>query len=147
MRRALVALALCWPVLAAAQACRVDASALLFGNYDPARRDAAVVRGEISIRCSSSGASDSTGESAVVRIGGEMQRTLRGPAGDGLHYALFQDAALVRPWWSGTSATVPLAPGTQREAAVQIPVYARIGAGQWLQPGAYGDAVEVQVEF
>ena len=147
MKRAAVALALCCPVLAAAQACRVDASPLLFGNYDPARRDAVVVRGEIAIRCSSGDASDSTAASVVVRIGGAPQRSLRGPAGDGLHYVLFQDVALARPWWGGTSAVVPLPLGTQREAAVQVPVYARVGAGQWLRPGVYGDAVEVQVEF
>lgn len=147
MKRAVVALALCCPALAAAQSCRVDAGPLLVGNYDPARRDATVVRGDIVIRCSSGAASDSSVASAAVRIGGELQRSLRGPGGDGLHYVLFQDAALLRPWWSGTSVTVPLATGSSRETAVSVPVYARIGAGQWLLPGAYTDAVEVQIEF
>ncbi|TDR41551.1 spore coat protein U-like protein [Tahibacter aquaticus] len=146
MKRTAVALALCCPGLLAAQACRVDASPLPFGNYAPARRDATVVRGDIGIRCSASAGSD-TAASVVVRIGGEIQRRLRGPGSDGLHYALFQDAALLRPWWGGASAAVSLRAGTQRETAVLVPVYARIGAGQWLQPGAYSDALDVQVEF
>lgn len=146
MKRAAVALALCCPALAAAQACRVDAGPVPVGNYDPARRDATVVRGDIVIRCSGA-ASDSSVASAAVRIGGGMQRSLRGPAGDGLHYVLFQDAALSRPWWGGAPVTVPLTTGSSRETAASVPVYARIGAGQWLLPGAYADALEVQVEF
>lgn len=144
MKRAVLALLFMAPAAAVAQLCRVDAPPLQLGRYDPASPAALVVRTDITVRCDSA-AGEGAADSVVVRLGGERQRGLRSGA-NVLLYGLFQDAALLQPWWSGAAAVVPLQQDG-RGGGQRIGVHARIAPGQWVAPGAYADLVEVQVEF
>lgn len=147
MTRAFALTLLLLPAAAAAQSCRVDVVPLAFGVYDPAAAQANVARGDVTLVCGGEAGRRSDGGSAAVRLGGEAARALGGN-GHSLRYAIFQDAALSRPWWSGASFVVAL-PESTRNGAVElhVPLYGRIAPGQWIAPGAYQDTIEVTVEF
>lgn len=144
MKRLAGALLLIAPAVAPAQLCRVDAPPLQLGRYDPASPHALVARTEIAVRCEDSGR-EGVADAVVVRLGGERQRSLHGGASV-LAYALFRDAALLQPWWSGAPAAVAL-DGDGRGRERRVAVYAQVAPGQWVAPGSYADLVEVQIEF
>jgi spore coat protein U-like protein len=131
---------------AVAQSCHVEATPVAFGRYDPSANSATVVRGEILLSCTAGTRLRGAGLQVNLLLDGPVQRRLAGPAGE-LHYSLFQDAALSRPWWQGAPRL--LAPDSDGRGGLQarIPVYARIAPGQWVAPGAYADQIALRIEF
>ena len=139
------------PTLAAS--CRVFASGLAFGIYNPFALTALDSTTRVLVSCSVAPnefvafqMSASTG--ASLNYGA---RLLRGPYEDNLYYNLYTDPARSIVWGDGSGSSVvindalpfPLAGGIGRF----VDVYGRIPARQNVRPQSYGDTILITVNF
>lgn len=138
-------LMICMPRVASAATCRVTAGALNFGNYNPLRATALNRTGQLTIRCSGTGAFSvalSTGDSGSFTL----RYMLSGATGNPLGYNLYTDAARSIIWGdgSGGSQTVSRAFNNNR---VRLNVYGRIPAQENVAAGNYRDSITASITF
>ncbi len=142
--------ALCWllcPVRPAEAACTVTVSAgVKFGAYDVFNPQPLDTTGYLSYRCDQ-------WHNYVVRISltrgqstSYAARTL-GVGTDLLQYNLFLDAARTLVWGDGSAGTGVFTDSGVGLTRNNLPIYARIRAGQDSKPGAYSDSVTVVIDF
>jgi spore coat protein U-like protein len=126
-------------------ACTVSVTAgISFGTYDvfaPAPLD---TTGYISYKCTGHASvqiSLTRGQSTTYAA-----RTLRYGA-DLLQYNLFIDPARTLVWGDGTEGTGMFTDSGSGLKRDNLPIYARMRAGQDARPGAYIDSVTVVIDF
>jgi len=125
--------------------CAVSATPVNFGEYTGAQTD---TTGTITVTCTNTTPYD-VGLNAGGANGATVTtRGMNGPAGAGappLAYALYQDSGRGVNWGNtvGTDAVHSVGIGS----AQSISVYARVAAGQFVQPGAYTDTITATVNY
>jgi spore coat protein U-like protein len=123
-----------------AASCIIDPATLAFGTYDPLGTTPLDAQATIRIACTRSTAwavGLGTGNNPL----GAMRQMANGPRL--LQYQLYSDAGRTAPWDAiatvgGTAAGV---------AAVDLPVYGRVPAGQPAAAGTYQDVVQSTINF
>jgi spore coat protein U-like protein len=120
--------------------CTIAAPTLAFGPYTPvATTDGAAT---LSVACTR-GTAYTVGLNAGSHPSGSTRQMQMGATGDLLQYELYSNAGRTVVWSStavvgGTAAT---------SAAIALPVYGRIPAGQFVEAGDYRDDVTSTVNF
>jgi spore coat protein U domain-containing protein, fimbrial subunit CupE1/2/3/6 len=129
-----------------AAGCVVNASPVVFGNYDPIRPGDLPIVSTISYSCSGIktrvriGLTKGNSESFRARI---MRRGNRK-----LEYNLYLDPTGTGVWGDGSEGTqVYIAPPPPNGASVTLHVYGRIRSNQDVSAGGYRDRVSVTVSF
>jgi spore coat protein U-like protein len=149
MLAALALAAVAAPGLASAQTCSftLGPSAMAFGVYDPGATAPTDTTGSFTYTCSSARARPveiwlSTGN------GGSFNPRAMSKGADTLAYNLYSDSTRSTIWGDGTGgfASVNSVPTGSAHGA-SLTVYGRIGAGQWVAPGAYSDTITVTLNF
>lgn len=122
-----------------AQACRVSATNLQFGGYDPFGIHAGApldAECRLKVECTRPVSASlhlepqhGTPDEALLLNGTEQ-----------LTYALYHDAARLQRW-----ADLPLDGGGSR--SVEVPIFGRIFAGQDVLSGDYHDTIMVRLDF
>ena len=148
----LVAAGLALPGTAdAEQRCRVQAQALLFGDYTAGTESPVDSTSRVAVRCVGSPASPFVVKLGTGTSGDPGNREMRAGA-ESLSYNLYVDASRTTVWGDGTrgSETVAVTAASDRGARpreADLAVYGRIHARQDPAPGLYTDAIVVTVEF
>lgn len=128
----------------AVDSCLVNASDLVFGNYDPLQQTPVDANSTLTVTCTvdsgySVGLDAGAGSGATVTA-----RKLSG-AGGVLDYGLYRDAARALVW--GNTAGSDTVSGIGTGAAASLQVYGRIPAGQAVKRGTYTDVITVTVDY
>jgi spore coat protein U-like protein len=125
----------------ASAACQIDTRPVAFGVVDVTRQNDS--NGEIALNCSIA----TEVEVALSSSTTPGQRFMAGPSGGRLTYELYPDAARSVPWGDGTgnSTTQPVI--SDGESTTRLTIYGRVPRQDAVPPGAYGDALTVQVTF
>ncbi|HSN69772.1 MAG TPA: spore coat U domain-containing protein [Thermoanaerobaculia bacterium] len=122
-----------------AQACRVSATNLQFGGYDPFGIHAGApldAECRLKVECTRP-------VSASLRLephNGTPDRALLLNGADELVYGLYHDATRLQTW-----ADLPLDGGGSR--SVEVPIFGRIFGGQDAISGDYHDTIMVRLDF
>ena len=128
--------------------CTVSTIAVNFGKYDPLSTIPTDSIGTIDIDCTRS-------ERVAVSIGPSLNsgafnpRQLRLDSGsDFLDYYLYTDSDLARIWGDGTQGTSLVYENAKKKKKLsELPVYARIPAGQNAGAGTYSESLVVTINF
>lgn len=139
-----VSLGLCAPNAAHAATCRVSATAVRFGNYNPLSTVPVNRAGRLIINCSGKGtlvAALNTGAS-----GSYTPRYLLSASGDQLDYNLYIDAARSIIWGDGSGSTQTVSRSFNNNR-VRLTVYAQLPAMQNVVAGKYLDHIIATVTF
>ncbi|GAM99988.1 sigma-fimbriae tip adhesin [alpha proteobacterium U9-1i] len=124
--------------------CSVDASDLLFGDYDPVAASPLDIGTSIGVTCTN-------GTAYVVSLdeglgAGATVASRRMTAGaDTLTYSLYRNAGRTNVW--GETAGVNTVAGTGSGAEQDIDVFGRVPANQTAPAGAFSDTVTVTVTY
>jgi spore coat protein U-like protein len=135
----------CVPSTSRAATCRVTATAVRFGNYNPLNVAALNRTGRIIVNCTGAGtftAALSTGNSGSYA----PRYMLSGATGDQLDYNLYTNAARTIIWGDGTGGSQIVSRAFNNNR-VRLTVYARIPAQQNIAAGSYRDSIKVTVSF
>lgn len=134
------------PRAAETNLCRINATPVRFGTYNPFARATARANGTISYTCSaptpiSIGLERSIGAAPTTR------RMSQG--GHALEYNLYLDAACTIVWGDGTGGSdIYRDPAPPADTAVAVPVYGCIRAGQrGALIGPYAETFAVTINF
>lgn len=124
-------------------ACTVSAGSVAFGVYDSFSSAHLDSTGTIALTC------------AVRRVvtislgpgqsGAFAPRAMSGPGGATLQYNLYSDASRAVVWGDGSAGTATGPFDTDRGR--QVPIFARVFAGQDVPAGEYSDTIVVTIEF
>jgi spore coat protein U-like protein len=125
--------------------CRISATDLAFGDYDPEATAAKDASSTITVRCTKNttynvGLNAGNGSGATV-----TDRKMTGPNGATLNYGLYRDAARTTNW--GNTAGTDTEPGTGTGATQTFTVYGRIPADQWVEAGSYTDTITATITY
>lgn len=125
--------------------CRIAATAVAFGSYDPLGGSAADASGTVTVTCTLSSAwwvgLDGGGNAGASAAAPRAMAA----GGSFLGYDLFRDAARTVSWGNTVAAG---ASGSGTGAAQPVTVYGRIPASQTGVPaGSYADTVTATVNF
>ncbi|MDE2149376.1 MAG: spore coat protein U domain-containing protein [Gammaproteobacteria bacterium] len=129
--------------------CKVSASDLAFGNYDPLSATALAQTTTVSVTCTK-GTAFATALDQGTTTGATFANRLMtdGAAGDTLTYNLFTDAAHTTIWGDGTASTSTVAgTGTGPLLPVTQTVYGQVSAQQNAPANSYSDTIHVTVTF
>lgn len=121
--------------------CQTNLTTLAFGTYAGVQSD---VTASVNLTCT-----NSTPFTIAINAGqqstGNYQWNMAGPGATRLAYQIFRDSGRTNLW--GGSQGVDTVGGTGTGAAVVIPMYGRMKAAQYVQPGAYTDTVTMTVSY
>ncbi len=127
------------------QQCTISNAALAFGAYDPVTANAATAltaNTNFSVACTKGSSGVTIGLSGTAGT-----RKMTSAVGGNLTYELYSDLAMANVWDSlGANAVALAAPGSK--AAVNVPVYGKVAAGQ--DPGVaadFSDSVIATINF
>lgn len=135
----------CIPAIAQAASCRVTATPVRFGNYNPLRVAPLNRTSRITVNCSGTGTFTvalSTGQSGSYN----PRYMLSGASADQLDYNLYTNAARNIIWGDGSGGSV-IVTHVFNNNRVRLNVYAQIPARQDITPGNYTDNITVKVTF
>lgn len=138
-------LALGAPNAARAANCRVSATAVRFGNYNPLNSAPVNRVGHLIVSCNGRGtfvAALSTGRSGSYT----PRYMLSGATGDQLDYNLYTDAARTIIWGDGAGGTQTVSRRFHNNR-VRLAVYAQLPAQQNVTAGKYLDNIVATVTF
>ena len=131
----------------AGASCSVSVTPVTFGTYNVFTPTALDSTGTIVYQCSPS--ARNIWITVSRGVGGTFTaRQMLSLTSDRLEYNLFRDAARTTIWGDfsgGTSGHYDRDP--PNNAPVEVPIYARIPAGQDVQAGLYGDYVTVTINY
>jgi spore coat protein U-like protein len=124
--------------------CQITATALAFGVYS------GVVDLEpstLTIICTNTtpytvGLNAGLGTNPVATV---TTRHMNGPAPAGLAYALYRDNARTLNW--GQTIGTDTMSGSGNGSSQVLTVYGRIAAGQFVNPGSYGDTIIATITY
>jgi len=130
--------------------CTVTAADVAFGNYDPLVANAAAALSNtasaVTVTCTK-GTNFTTTLGFSANAAG-TQRRMAGPAGDFLPYNVYTTAGFGTVWGDGSGGTATRGGvSTGKNASVSQVLYAQIPANQDVTEGAYGDTVQVTVNY
>ncbi len=130
-----------------AGACRITATRIDFGAYDPLRQEAPVAVGYLSVQCPVPATGIRIGLSAG-QSGNPLARTLTRPEASPVRYQLTLDAGGTQVWGDGfggtTAYTLTSAPAN---AEIRIPVYASILGQDPPTAGGYSDTIQAHLSW
>ncbi len=122
-------------------ACQIDTRPVAFGVVDVTRdKDA---NGEITLDCT-------IATEIEVGITGNTvpgQRFMTGPSGGRLTYELYPDATRALPWGDGAGNSTTRRLTADGEGTTRLTIYGIVPKQDSVPPGAYSDALTVQVSF
>lgn len=148
-RGVILAAALLLPGVAGAINCQLTVTPLVFGLYTPAQVSPLDAVADISVRCVAQPGSY-TVTIGPGQSGDQLARSMIAGPGEFLSYGLYRDAARTQIWGDGTPPTFTVI-GTrlsQGPPTVTVhPLYGRIYANQYPDPGSYTDNLLVTVLF
>jgi len=124
--------------------CNVDASDLLFGNYDPVAASPLDVGTSIDVTCTN-GTAYTVALDEGLGAGATIASRRMTAGADTLVYSLYRNAGRTNVW--GETAGVDTVAGTGTGAAQDIDVYGRVTANQTAPAGAFSDTVTVTVTY
>jgi spore coat protein U-like protein len=122
-------------------ACTIDTRPVAFGVVDVTRDNDA--NGEITLDCT-------IATEIEVGITGNTapgQRFMTGPSGGRLTYELYPDATRALPWGDGAGNSTTRRLTTGGEETTRLTIYGIVPKQDSVPPGAYSDALIVQVSF
>ena len=122
-------------------ACQIDTRPVAFGVVDVTRENNS--NGEITLDCSLV----TEVEVALSSSTAPGQRYMAGPSGGRLTYELYPDATRSVPWGDGTGNSTTFTVISDGESTTRLTIYGRVPRQDAVPPGAYGDALTVQVSF
>lgn len=132
--------------------CTVTTQAVAFGTYDPASASPLDATGTVAVTCTAgttySIALDAGANASVA--GDATTRRMLANTTDFLPYTLYLDAGRTTIWGDGANGTsVNPTTGTFTGDGTELShsAYGRIGAGQYVAPGAYADTVLATVTY
>lgn len=138
-------LALGAPNASHAATCRVSATSVRFGNYNPLNATPVKRVGHLTIRCNGRGtfvAALSTGDSGSYA----PRYMLSGTTNDQLDYNLYTNVARTIIWGDGTAGTQTVSHAFNNNR-VRRSVYGQIPAQQNIAAGKYADSITATVSF
>lgn len=135
--------------------CKVSATDIAFGAYDPADANATAPKdasGTVSVRCTrgTSTAVAALNQGANALAGSSCATPQRQMTGGGtlrLRYDIYQDAGRATAWGCATTNTQAIPTFASSLTPVVLTTYGRIPAGQDAAIGNYADTVQVSVTF
>ncbi len=122
--------------------CSVSTLPMAFGNYNGAITDASAT---INVTCTNTTPYDIGLDPGQSPGANTSTRAMLGPGGAPLNYALYIDSGRGVNWGNnvGNDTNHQVATGILQ----QWPVYGRIPANQFVQPGGYSDTVAVTLTY
>ena len=130
----------CGAQQAAAQYCTGYASTLSFGSYNPTTPVS--VTGTVTVTCSS-GLAYHVGLNAGAGSGGTTTTRIMNSGANLMSYQLFRDSAHTLNW--GNNPPSDTVNGTGTGSPQALTVYARLPAGQYVNPDSYTDTITVTI--
>jgi len=128
----------------AVESCKIVASDLAFGNYDPLLAVPTDGASTVMVTCTLD-TGYLIGLNRGIGAGATVAARKLTSNGDLLNYSLYQDAARSRVW--GETAGTDTVAGIGTGAPVEYQVYGRIPARQSVKRGTYIDTITVSVTF
>lgn len=127
------------------KSCRITATDLAFGDYDPYLTAPLDATSTITVRCTKNttynvGLNAGTFGGATVTA-----RKMTGPDTAGLGYVLYSDAARTTNWGNTVGADTVV--GTGSGASQDLTVYGRIPVDQWVEAGSYADTITATITY
>jgi spore coat protein U-like protein len=122
-------------------ACQIDTRPVAFGVVDVTRDNDG--NGEITLACT-------IATEIEVTISGNTapgQRFMAGSSGGQLTYELYPDATRTLPWGDGAGTSTTRSLTTNGEETTRLTIYGIVPKQNSVPPGAYSDALIVQVNF
>jgi spore coat protein U-like protein len=124
--------------------CKIAATGILIGNYDPLDPAATPGSGTITVTCTKGATYTVALDNGGAAVAGV--RAMQEPGGDRLEYKLYSDAALSTEWNATTTVSNPTG-GAVGKAGDPHVVYASVLAEQNAKEGSYTDTVTATVQY
>ncbi|MEO8103249.1 MAG: spore coat U domain-containing protein [Betaproteobacteria bacterium] len=126
--------------------CTVEASPVLFGNYNGISGAALDAVAIVSPTCTVGTAYSIDLSAGLGNDATHTTRKLTGPDGAALAYSIYTDISRTTVWGNGTAGTAtPL--GVGAGVAQSVMMYGRVPAAQSSMVGSYADTITVTVAY
>jgi spore coat protein U-like protein len=130
-----------------AGACRITATRIDFGTYDPLRQEAVTAVGYVSFQCPVPATGIRIGLSAG-QSGTPLARTLTRPGAPPVRYVLTLDAGQTQVWGDGFGgSTVYTLASAPANTEIRVPLYAAILGQDPPTTGGYTDTVHARLTW
>jgi spore coat protein U-like protein len=134
-----------------ANLCRVEATQMIFGNYQGRSSAPQDITATVTVACTALGPKASQVSFTVTPLDGSASNRGMRNGTNNMRYQLFVDAARTRPWGDGTGGSSPLeGSGTvapEVPLRVSFTLYGRVLARQKMQAGSYVDTIPLRLQW
>ena len=133
---------------AEAGSCKITATQIDFGSFDPLRQFTAQSVGHISYTCSHTVSNVRITLSAGQSNNGSKRRLARIGGGPPLPYSLSLDPSQTQPWGDGFGTTsLYMAASAPAQTDIRVPVYAILYSQEIPTVGTYSDTITLQLSW